>query len=174
VNEGKSGSEGERVQVLGALGNLESKKKLVAKKQREMHILNNQEEGEWIADYVEGEPTGARNLVEDAEALVHQEQQDMKDTELVELTNRESEKTFDEMMVAIGDSLCDLASSDDEEDGKDEDDEVTEQGKLSEDEEHGWVLSTITKTVQQDMEMFWQNKVKLGKLTQPGWDNAAN
>jgi len=35
------------------------------------------------------------------------------------LTNKEPEKTFEEMMVAIGDSLSDLASSDDGEDGED-------------------------------------------------------
>jgi len=37
-------------------------------------------------------------------------------------------------MVAIRDSLCDLASSDDGEDGDDKDDEMTEQGKPSEDD----------------------------------------
>jgi len=105
-------------------------------------------EEEWIANYVEGETNGARKLVEDAEAPVQQEQQDMKDAEIVELTKRESEKTLDEMMVATGDSLFDLASSNDREDGKNEDDEVSKQGKLSEDNEPGWVLGTITKSVQ--------------------------
>ena len=46
-------------------------------------------------------------------------------------------KTFEEMLVAIGDSLNDLASSDDGEDGENEDDAETEQGKLSEDDERG-------------------------------------
>jgi len=40
--------------------------------------------------------------------------------------NREPEETFYEMMVAIGDSLTDVASSDEGEDGDDEDDEETE------------------------------------------------
>jgi hypothetical protein len=76
-------------------------------------------------------------------------------------------------MAAIGDSLSDLASSDDGEDGEDEDEE-TEQGKLSEDDEPGWVMGTITKTVQQHMESFRQKQMKLEELTQPGWEDAAD
>jgi len=72
------------------------------------------------------------------------------------------------MMVAIRDSLSDLASSDDGEDGEDEDDEETKQGKLSKDDEAGWVMGTITKTVQQRMERFQQKQMKLDELTQPG------
>jgi len=78
------------------------------------------------------------------------------------------------MMVAIGDSLSDLASSDEGEDGEDEDDEETEQGKLSEDEEPGWVMGTITKTVQQRIGRFRQKQMKLDELTQPGWEDAAD
>ena len=78
------------------------------------------------------------------------------------------------MLVAIGDSLSDLASSDDGEDGEDDDDEETEQGKLSEDDEPGWVMGTITKTVQQRMERFRQKPMKLDELTQPGWEDAAD
>jgi len=78
------------------------------------------------------------------------------------------------MLVAIGDSLSDLASSDDGDDGEDEDDEETEQGKLSDDDEPGWVMGTITKTLQQRMESFRQKLMKLNELTQPGWENAAD
>jgi hypothetical protein len=90
------------------------------------------------------------------------------------LTSREPEKTFEEMLVAIGDGLSDLASSDDGENGEDEDDEETEQGKLSDDDKTGCVMGTITKMVQQRMESFWQKQMKLDKLTQPGWENAAD
>jgi len=57
------------------------------------------------------------------------------------------------MLNPIGDSLSDLASSEDEEDGEDEDDdeEDTELGKLSKDDEPGWVMGTITKTVKKRM-----------------------
>ena len=78
------------------------------------------------------------------------------------------------MMVAIGDSLTDHASSDDGEDGEDEDDEETDQSQLSKDDEPGWVMGTITNTVQQFMERFWQKQMKLDQLIQPGWENAAN
>lgn len=41
------------------------------------------------------------------------------------VTNREPVKTITEMIIAIGDSLSNLASSDDEEDGNDEEDDDT-------------------------------------------------
>jgi len=97
----------------------------------------------------------------------------MNHAETAGLTTREPEKTFEEMLVAIGDSLSDHASSDNGEDGEDEDEEI-EQGKLSEDDEPGWVMGTITKTVQQRMERFRQKQMKLEELTQPGWEDAAN
>jgi len=174
ANEGKSGLEAERVQPLGALRSLRSKKKLVAEKQREAHFLSNEEKEKWIEDYVERETTGARKRVEDAEAAVQQEQDDMKHAEIAGLMYREPDIMFEEMLVSIGDSLSDLASSDDGEDGEDEDDEETEQGKLSEDDEPGWVMGTITKTVQQRMESFRQKRMKLDELTQLGWEDAAD
>jgi len=78
------------------------------------------------------------------------------------------------MLVAIGDSLSDVASSDAGEDGEDEQEEETEQGKLSEDDEPSWVMGTITKTVQQRMERFRQMLMKFDKFTQPGWEDAAD
>jgi len=98
----------------------------------------------------------------------------MTDAEITQLMSREPEKTLEEMLAAVGDSLSDLASSDDGEDGEDEDDEQTEQGKLSEDDEPGWVMGTITQTVQQLIERFRQKQMKLDELTQPGWKDAAN
>jgi hypothetical protein len=77
------------------------------------------------------------------------------------------------MLVAIGDSLSDLASSDDGEDGEDEDDKETVQGKLCENDKPGWVMGTITKTVCQRMASFRQKQIKLDELTQPGWEDAA-
>ena len=174
ANEGKSGLEAERVRALGALRSLRSKKKLAAEKRRESHFLSNEEKEKWIEDYVERETAVARKRVEDAEAAVQQEQEDMNHAEIAGLTTREPEKTFQEMLVAIGDSLSDLARSDDGEDGEDEDDEETEQGKLSEDDEPGWVMGTITKMVQQRMERFRQKQMKLDELTQPGWEDAAD
>jgi len=122
---------------------------------------------------MERETVGARKRVEDAEATVQQVQDDMTHAEIEGLSSREPEKTFEDMLVPIGDSLSDLASSDDGEDGEDEDDEETEQGNLSKDDEPGWVMGTITKTVQQRMERFRQKQMKLDELTQPGWDDPA-
>ena len=127
---------------------MRSKKRLTPEKQRETHFLSNEAKEKWIEDFVERETAGARKRVEDAEAAVQQEQDDMTHAELAGLTSRKPEKTFEEMLIAIGDSLSDLASSDDGEDGEDEDDEETVMGKLSEDDEPGWVMGTITQTVQ--------------------------
>jgi len=80
----------------------------------------------------------------------------MKHAQIAGLTNRESKMTVEEMMVAVGESLTDLASSINGEDGEDEDDEGTEQGKLSEDEEPSGVMDTIIKTIQQGMKWFQQ------------------
>jgi len=175
ANGGKSGLEAERVQSVGALRSLRSKKKLAAEKKRETHFLSNDENEQWIEDYVERETAVARKRVEDAETAIEQRQEDMSNVEKAGLTTRESEKTFKEMLNAIGDSLSDLASSDDEEDADDEEEEDhIEQGKLSEDDEPGWVMGTISKSVPRRMERFWQKQTKLDELTQPGWGDVAD
>jgi len=69
--------------------------------------------------------------------------------------------TLQKMFVGIRDSLSDVASSNDRETWEDEDDEETEQGKLSEDDKLGWEMGTITTMVQRGMEMFWQDQMKL-------------
>jgi len=76
---------------------------------------------------------------------------------------------------AIGDSLSDLATSDDEQAVQDEEDEEedTELGKLS-DDDHGRVMDTITKKVQHRMESCWQKQMRLDQLTQPGWGDTAH
>jgi hypothetical protein len=45
---------------------------------------------------------------------------------------------------------------------------------LSEDDEPGWVMGTITKTVQQGKGRFRRKEMKLDELTQPGWEDAAD
>jgi hypothetical protein len=167
LKEGKSGLEEERIRALGALRSLRSKMKLAAEKLRETHCVSNEEKEQWIQDYVDRETAGARKRVEDAEAAVQQEQDDMAHAEIAGLTSREPEKPFEEMIAAVGDSLSDLASSDYGEDGGDEDEE-TDQGKLSEDDEPGWVLGRISKTVQQRMESSPQKQMQLDELTHPG------
>ena len=122
---------------------------------------------------MERQSTGARKTDEDAEAAVQQQQHDMKHAGIAGLTTRQHKMMFEGMMVAIGDSLSDLESFDYGEDGEDEDDDETEQGKLSKNDEHSWVIGTISKTAEQHMERFRQKQMKLDKLSQPGWEDAA-
>jgi hypothetical protein len=104
--------------------------------------------------------------------VVEQEQDDMMHAEVKGLTSRNPDKTFEEMLVPIRESLSDLASYDNGDNGDDEDNEETEQGKVSIDDEPGWVRGTITKTVQQCMERFRQVQLMLDELTQPPWEHA--
>jgi hypothetical protein len=105
---------------------LRSRKKLVVEKRQETHILRTEENEKWIDNDVQRGTAGARNRVEHAEAAVQQEQDDITHAEIVGLTSRKPEKTIEEILVAIGDSLSDLASSDNGENGEHQDDEETE------------------------------------------------
>jgi hypothetical protein len=173
VNEGRSGLEAERIRALAALRNVRSKQKLAAEQRGEMHFLSNEEKEKWIEDNVERETAGARKRVEDTEAAVHQEQRNMTHAEIAGLTTRKPKKTLEEMLDAIGVSLSDVASSYHEEDVVDEDDAETKQGMLSEDDEPGWVMGTITNRVQQLRERFRQKQMKLDELTEPEWEEPA-
>jgi len=80
------------------------------------------------------------------------------------------------MLNSIGDSLSDLASSGDEDDGEDEDDdeEDTGLGKLSDNDEPGWVMGTISNMVQHHMESVCMKQMRLDKQTPPGWGDASD
>jgi len=110
-------------------------------------ISSNQEKEKCIEDYVEGEPAVARKRVEDAQTVIKQEQEDRRRAKNAGLTITELEKRF-QQIVASGESLSNLASSDNEEDGEDEYDEDTELGMLSEDDKPSWVMGTLCKMVQ--------------------------
>jgi len=71
-----------------------------------------------------------------------------------------------EMILAIGDSLSNFASSDNGEDEEHEDDDDTGQSQQCEDDKPGLVILTITKTVLQCMGRFHQEQMMLDKLTQ--------
>jgi len=147
VNDGMGRLEAVRVRALGVLGSLGFKKKLTAEKRWETHFLSNEEREKWIEDYVDRETAGARKRVEDAEAAVQQDQEDMKQAEIAVLTITVLEKTFDKMMAAISGSLSAIAIPENGQDGDNEDDEQIELGKLSKDHEPGWIMGTITKRV---------------------------
>jgi len=76
--------------------------------------------------------------------------------------------------MAVGDSLSDIECSDNGEEGEDDDDVDTEHGKQSDVDKLGWVMSTISKPVQQSMARFWQKQMKINTLTQPGCGDAAD
>jgi hypothetical protein len=158
VNEGKSCLVPERVRALGALLSLRSKKKLAAEKRQKTHFLSNEEKEKWIEDFVERETAVGRKRVQDAETAIMQH---MMTAENGGATALKPQTTVEEMFNAIGDSLSDLPSSDDEQDGEDEEDDEddTELGKLSDDDDPGWVMGTITKTVQYRIESFRQKQM---------------
>jgi len=139
-----------------------------------MHFSSNKEKEKWIEHYVERETAGARKWVEDAEAAISKKQEDTEAAANMGLTTRKPGHTFHRMMVAIGDSLSKVTSSDGGHDGQGEDDDDAEQGQLSKGDDPGVVMGTITKTVQQRMERYWQNQMKLDVLTQLGWEDAAD
>jgi len=116
---------------------------------------------------VDRETAVARKQVEDAETAIEQKQDDMRNAENAGLTASKPETTFKQMMNAIGDSLSDLACCDHWEDGDDEDDDEADPagGKLSEDDEPGWVMGTIPKPVQYRMELILQKQMKLDEST---------
>jgi len=88
-----------------------------------------------------------------------QKQDDISNVEMAGLTTRKNEKTLDRMLNAIGDSLSDLARSNNEANTYDEqENEDTEQGKLSEHDEPGWVMGTVSKMVQRRMQMFGSSR----------------
>jgi hypothetical protein len=66
---------------------LRSKKKLEVEKRRETHFSSPEEKENWIQNYVERETTGARKRVEDAEAAVQQEQDNIPYSEVAGLTS---------------------------------------------------------------------------------------
>jgi len=174
ANKGKSCVEAEWVRAHGALRNMQSDLIPAPEKWQEMHCSSNEAKDKWIKDYVHRETAGPTKWIEDPEPTVQQEQEDTRKAENAALTNRQHKKAFLEMMVAIGDSLSDLASSDDGEYGEDEDDEEAGQGQLSEDNKPSWVMGTICKTVQQHMERIRQPQMKLNELTQLGWEDTAD
>jgi len=175
TNKGISPFEAERVRALGALPSLQSKKKLPAEKRLETHYLSHEEKEKWIKDYVDRETAGARNRIEDGETAIIEEQEYVSNAEKEQSTTRKPEKSFHEMLNAIRDSLSNLASSQDEVDGADEvDEEDTERGKLTEDDEPCCVMGTSSKTVQHRMESSGQKQMRVDKPTQPGWGDAAD
>jgi len=96
-----------------------------------------------------------------------QELEHMRKVEKALSTTRKPETTFEATLNAIGVNLSNLACSEDEEDGQaeDDDEENSQHSKLSEDDNPGWVMGTISKMVQHHMESFRQKQMRFYKLT---------
>lgn len=71
---------------------------------------------------METKTTVARTVVQNTQVAITQQRKDRTTAENTGQTSRKSETTFEEMFNAIGASLSNLASSDDEQDGEDEQD----------------------------------------------------
>jgi hypothetical protein len=116
-----------------------------------------------MENYVELETAVARQRIQNAEVEMIPQQKQMGNAEIGRSITTKPEITFVELLNAIRESLSDPTCSEDEEDGdnKDDDDQDTRHGKLSEGEEHGWVMGTISKTVQHHLEIFRQKQMSL-------------
>ena len=90
---------------------------------QETNILSNEAKEQWIDHDMERESAVATMAVEDAETAINQKQEDHKNTENAGSTSRKPAKSFQGMFHAIGDSLSNLASSNNEEDQDDEKDD---------------------------------------------------
>jgi len=135
-----------------------------------MHISNDEEEEKWIEDYLDGETAVARELVENAETAIKNELEDMRNAEKAGLTTTNPETESEEMLHSIRESVSDLGSSDDREDGEDVDDaqEDPQLGTLSKDNEHGWEMGKISRMVQHCSGCVRQKETKFDKVTQLG------
>ena len=168
--------EVKRVQALAALCSLQYKKKLSVEKTLETDFSSNEETEKYIENYVQRENAVTRKRVQNKETAIIEKLNDMTTAEMVRGTTRKPKTTVKEIMNDIGDSLSNLASSYDEQDSEDDDDDETdtELCKRNDDDEPGWVMGTMCRTVQYSMERFCQKQMRLDELTQPGWGDAAN
>ena len=111
----------------------------------------------------------ARKRVQDAERAMMQEQKHMMNVGKARASTTRPGLTFKVMLNDIEDSLRDLACSDDEEHGEDEDDgeEDKELAKLSEDDEPGWVMGTLSKNCLAPHSELRQKPMKLDTVIHP-------
>jgi hypothetical protein len=98
-------------------------------------------------DYVDRETAAARRRVDVAETVIEQEKNNMRITAQAGLTTRKSKTVFKEIFNSIGDSLRDLACSTNGEDGEGghNNEENTELGTMTKDEQPRWVVGAISK-----------------------------
>jgi Uri superfamily endonuclease len=86
---------------LGALGSLQSKKKLLAEKRQKSHLFRNDEKEKWIEDYLQSETTVARKRVDVAETAIMSEQNNTTTAENLGATTAKPKTTFEQILNAI-------------------------------------------------------------------------
>lgn len=103
------------------------------------------------------------------ESVIKNHQKHMRNVAKERSTTIKPGTTIDKILNANGDSLRNLESSEDEEEGeyKDDNKDDTEFGKLSDDDESGWEMGTISNTDQHHMESYRPEQVRLDELSQP-------
>jgi len=160
----------------GSIARLRSTKKFASENRKESHFLPNEEEEKWIEDYVERETAVGRKRVQDAEIGIMQELNIMTTVENIPVKTRKPESTFGAMLNAIEDSLSNPASFGDKQNGEDEEgnEDATELGKLTDDDEPSWVMCAISKTIQHQMDSYRQIQMRLDKMTWPGCGDGSN
>lgn len=92
------------------------------------------------------------------------------------MPTRVPKNSFEEILIAIEACLSNLAILDDKEDVdvKADDRNGSELGKLSENDEPGWVMGTLSKEVPQSMETYLVMEIWHDELTQLRWWDMAD
>jgi len=85
------------------------------------YFLSNEETEWWIEDYMDWETAVVRSRVQEAKKVIMQVQEHIRKVENARATTTNPETTFQEMLNEIGDSVSELVSSDNKEDGEDVD-----------------------------------------------------
>lgn len=87
----------------------------------------------------------ARKWVEDSEIAIRHEQEDKRQAENAELTIRKPKNPFQKILNTLGDSVSNYEGSDNEQDGenKEEPKVDTQLGKMSKDDESGFVKNKL-------------------------------
>src|SRR6187551_3430319 len=116
TNSGKSGVESERIRAHNSLHSLKYKKRRKAAESNEIRFMTKKEREKWIENYVERETATARKRAEEADSAWEREKERLaaEETVMDQPTAVGSKKTFEEMLKDIGDSIEDLATSDEE------------------------------------------------------------
>lgn len=154
------GLQADRLPALGVLRRLEAKPKLSAVKRQETHLSGNNQKEKCIDDYVDRETALAKKRVQDTEIPIMEVQEDLRYAQMAGSTTRKPKQSFREVLNTIGDNLSDFAHLDNENDVEDNADngDDPDLGKLTEYDEPGSGMGTISKTVSNSCGIFGRSR----------------